>query len=49
LAGQISELACRTLPGDFRIIDPRAALIFLLDAGLIGLWPLSVANAPSGP
>jgi NADH:quinone reductase (non-electrogenic) len=49
MAGQISELARRTLPGDFRNIDPRAAQIILLDAGLIGRWPLSVANAPSGP
>jgi NADH:ubiquinone reductase (H+-translocating) len=32
MAGQISELARRTLPGDYRSIDPRAARIILLDA-----------------
>jgi NADH dehydrogenase len=32
MAGQISELARRTLPGDYRTIDPRAARIILLDA-----------------
>src|SRR3954454_1393356 len=32
MAGQISELARRTLPGDFRNIDPRTARVVLLDA-----------------
>jgi NADH dehydrogenase len=32
MSGQISELARRTLPGDYRSIDPRAAHIILLDA-----------------
>jgi NADH:ubiquinone reductase (H+-translocating) len=32
MAGQIAELAHRTLPGDFRRIDPRSARIVLLDA-----------------
>jgi NADH:ubiquinone reductase (H+-translocating) len=32
MAGQISELARRTLPGNYRSIDPRAARIILLDA-----------------
>jgi NADH dehydrogenase len=31
MAGQIAELAHRTLPGDFRRIDPRKARILLLD------------------
>jgi NADH dehydrogenase len=31
MAGQIAELAHRTLPGDFRRIDPRQARILLLD------------------
>ncbi|MFI7024410.1 NAD(P)/FAD-dependent oxidoreductase [Micromonospora sp. NPDC049900] len=33
MAGQIAELAHRTLPGEFRRIDPRKARIVLLDAG----------------
>jgi NADH dehydrogenase len=33
LAGQITELAHRTLPGTFRRIDPAQARIVLLDAG----------------
>ncbi len=33
MAGQIRELARRSLPGDFRRIDPRAARVILLDAG----------------
>ena len=32
MAGQISELARRALPGDFRRIDPRTARVVLLDA-----------------
>jgi NADH dehydrogenase len=32
MAGQISELARRTLPGDFRNIDPATARVVLLDA-----------------
>jgi NADH:ubiquinone reductase (H+-translocating) len=32
MAGQIAELAHRTLPGEFRRIDPRKARIVLLDA-----------------
>jgi NADH dehydrogenase len=32
MAGQISELARRTLPGDFRNIDPATARVILLDA-----------------
>jgi len=32
MAGQIAELAHRTLPGEFRHIDPRRARIVLLDA-----------------
>jgi NADH:ubiquinone reductase (H+-translocating) len=32
MAGQITELAHRTLPGDFRNIDPHEARIVLLDA-----------------
>jgi len=32
MAGQITELARRTLPGDFRSIDPRTARVVLLDA-----------------
>jgi NADH dehydrogenase len=32
MAGQIAELAHRTLPGEFRRIDPREARILLLDA-----------------
>jgi NADH dehydrogenase len=32
MAGQIAELAHRTLPGEFRRIDPRKARILLLDA-----------------
>jgi NADH dehydrogenase len=32
MAGQIAELAHRTLPGEFRRIDPREARIVLLDA-----------------
>ncbi|MBK5305805.1 MAG: NAD(P)/FAD-dependent oxidoreductase [Frankiaceae bacterium] len=32
MAGQISELARRTLPGDFRSIDPATARVVLLDA-----------------
>jgi NADH dehydrogenase len=32
MAGQIAELAHRTLPGEFRRIDPRQARILLLDA-----------------
>ena len=32
MAGQISELARRTLPGDFRSIDPATARVILLDA-----------------
>ncbi|MDP9101395.1 MAG: NAD(P)/FAD-dependent oxidoreductase [Actinomycetota bacterium] len=32
MAGQISELARRALPGDFRSIDPRTARVVLLDA-----------------
>ena len=32
MAGQISELARRALPGDFRNIDPRTARVVLLDA-----------------
>src|SRR3954452_8977143 len=32
MAGQISELARRTLPGEFRNIDPRTARVVLLDA-----------------
>src|SRR3954463_7459236 len=32
MAGQISELARRTLPGDFRNIDPRTARVILVDA-----------------
>jgi NADH dehydrogenase len=32
MAGQISELARRTLPGDYRNIDPRTARVVLLDA-----------------
>jgi NADH dehydrogenase len=32
MAGQIAELAHRTLPGEFRRIDPRTARILLLDA-----------------
>jgi NADH dehydrogenase len=32
MAGQISELAHRTLPGDYRNIDPHATRIVLLDA-----------------
>jgi NADH:ubiquinone reductase (H+-translocating) len=32
MAGQIAELAHRTLPGEFRRIDPRNARILLLDA-----------------
>jgi len=32
MAGQISELARRTLPGDFRAIDPATARVVLLDA-----------------
>ena len=32
MAGQISELARRALPGDFRTIDPRTARIILIDA-----------------
>jgi NADH dehydrogenase len=31
MAGQISELARRALPGDFRNIDPRTARVVLLD------------------
>jgi NADH dehydrogenase len=33
LAGQITELAHRTLPGTFRRIDPAQARVVLLDAG----------------
>ncbi len=32
MAGQISELARRALPGDFRRIDPRTTRVILLDA-----------------
>ncbi len=32
MAGQITELARRALPGDFRNIDPRTARVVLLDA-----------------
>jgi NADH dehydrogenase len=32
MAGQITELARRALPGDFRRIDPRTARVILLDA-----------------
>ncbi len=32
ISGQISELARRALPGDFRSIDPRTARVVLLDA-----------------
>jgi NADH dehydrogenase len=32
MAGQIADLAHRTLPGEFRNIDPRKARILLLDA-----------------
>jgi len=32
MAGQITELARRALPGDFRSIDPRTARVILLDA-----------------
>ena len=31
MAGQIAELARRTLPGDFRQIDPRTARVLLVD------------------
>jgi NADH:ubiquinone reductase (H+-translocating) len=37
MAGQITELAHRTLPGDFRNIDPRQARIVLLDAAPVVL------------
>ncbi|MGI8752140.1 MAG: NAD(P)/FAD-dependent oxidoreductase [Acidimicrobiales bacterium] len=33
LAGQITELAHRTMPGNFRRIDPAKAKVVLLDAG----------------
>ncbi len=33
LAGQITELAQRTMPGNFRRIDPARAKVVLLDAG----------------
>jgi NADH:ubiquinone reductase (H+-translocating) len=32
MAGQITELARRALPGDFRRVDPRTARVILLDA-----------------
>jgi NADH dehydrogenase len=33
VAGQITELACRSLKGNFRRIDPSAARVLLFDAG----------------
>lgn len=33
LAGQVRELATRTLPGEFRSFDPAAVRVLLLDAG----------------
>jgi len=37
LAGQLTELARRTLPGNFRNIDPAEAKVILLDAGPVVL------------
>ncbi len=37
LAGQLTELARRTLPGNFRNIDPAGAKVILLDAGPVVL------------
>lgn len=39
MAGQLAELAHRTLPGEFRRIDPRDARIVLLDAAPTVLPP----------
>lgn len=41
MAGQIVELARRTLPGDFRYIDPRTARVVLVDAvdHVLGAFP----------
>ena len=33
MAGAVAELALKTLPGDFRRIDPRSARVLLLEAG----------------
>ncbi|MEQ9092647.1 MAG: NAD(P)/FAD-dependent oxidoreductase [Miltoncostaeaceae bacterium] len=39
MAGQLAELAHRTLPGEFRTIDPRAARVVLLDGAPTVLPP----------
>ena len=46
LAGAIAELARRALAKDFRNIDPRAARIFLIEAGpsLLATMPADLSN-----
>jgi len=50
MAGQISELARRTLPGDFRNIDPATARVVLLDAApaVLGNFGEKLSDKASG-
>lgn len=47
LAGALSEISRRVLPGNFRWIDPRSARIFLVEAGprVLATYPLDLSQS----